>query len=223
MTRAARTAENDRLSPAAGWAGVAFVVLLLFAEAAVSLPRTTHSDAFISAYYADHRAVIAVDQVVQLFCSYLLWRWLRSFVATTARTTPMPSAGLGRIRVTGLAVVAASVLTCLAVLVLALVPSLGDRAVRLVADATDWTDVLLFLAITGLGLACAQSGHPTWLRASGAVLAVVAAAHSVLSVLGSTLLEVVAPMAFLLFVLAVSVWLIRRSRLGAPNVSAPML
>lgn len=222
MTRAARTAENDRPSPAGGWAGVAFVVLLLFAEAAVSLPRTTHSDAFISAYYADHRAFIAVDQVVQLLCSYLLWRWLRSFVATSARMTRMPSVGPGRIRAAGLAVVAASVLTCLAVLVLALVPSLGDGAVRLFADATDWTDVLLSLAIAGLGAASAQPGHPTWLRASGAVLAVLAAAHAVLSVLGSTLLGVVAPVAFLIFVLAVSVWLIRGSRVGASTVSAPV-
>ena len=191
-----------------------FVVLLLLAEAAVSLPRTTHSDAFIAAYYADHRAFIAVDQVVQLFCSYLLWRWLTAFVATSARTTRMTSVGLHRVRVAGLAVVAASVLTCLAVLVLALV-SLDGGAVRLFADTTDWTDVLLFLAITGLGLACAQVGHPTWLRASGALLALVAAAHALLSVLGSTVLGVVAPLAFLVFVLAVSVWMIRGAGVGA--------
>ena len=199
-----------------GWAGVVFVVLLLLAQAAVSLPRTTHSDAFIAAYYADHRAFIAVDQVVQLFCSYLLWLWLDAFVATSARTTRMTSVGLRRIRVAGPAVVAASVLTCLAVLVLALVPSLDGRAVRLFADATDWTDVLLFLTIAGLGLACAQAGHPTWLRASAALLALVAAAHALLSVLGSTVLGVVAPLAFLVFVLAVSVWMIRGA---APQAS----
>jgi hypothetical protein len=195
-----------------GWWGVSFVVLLLMAQAAVSLPRTTHPDSFIAAYYADHRAVIAVDQVVQLFCSYLLWRWLGAFLATSAGATRMSSAGRGRIRVAGSAVVAASVLTCVAVLALALVPSPGDRAVRLLADATDWTDVLLFLTIAGLGVACAQAGHPTWLRASGVLLALVAAAHALLSVLGSTALGVVAPLTFLVFVLAVSVWMIRGAR-----------
>jgi hypothetical protein len=197
---------------------VVFVVLLLFAQAAVSLPRTTRSDAFIAGYYADHRAFIAVDQVVQLFCSYLLWRWLTALVSTSALTTRMSSVGLRRIRVAGVAVVTASVLTCLAVLVLALVPSLGDGAVRLFADATDWTDVLLFLTVASLGLACAQAGHPTWLRASGALLAVVAVAHAALSALGSNALGVVGPVAFLVFVLAVSVWLIRRSRVAS---SAP--
>lgn len=209
--------KRSRKRPGSGgWWGVAFVVLLLVAQAAVSLPRTTHSDAFIAAYYADHRAVIAVDQVVQLFCSYLLWLWLGAFVATSARATRMSSAGQGRIRVAGSAVVAASVLTCGAVLVLALVPSLGDRAVRLLADATDWTDVLLFLTIAVLGLACAQAGHPTWLRASSALLALVAAAHALASVLGSTVLGVLAPLTFLVFVLSVSVWMIRGA---APQAS----
>ena len=209
MIRAARTADSGRGSRAGAWAGVAFVVLLLVAEAAVSLPRTTHSDAFIAAYYADHRAFIAVDQVVQLFCSYLLWRWLTAFVVTSGRVTRMSRVGLGRIRLAGWAVVAASVLTCLAVLVLALVPSLGAGAVRAFAAATDWTDVLLFLTVAGLGLASAQPGHPTWLRGSGALLAALAAAHAALSAVGSTVLGVVAPLAFLLFVLGVSIWMLR--------------
>jgi hypothetical protein len=215
MIRAARTADSRRASRTGAWAGLAFVVLLLLAQAAVSLPRTTHSDAFIAAYYADHRTFIAGSQVVPLLCSYLLWRWLTAFVATSARATRMSRAGLGRIRLAGMAVVVASVLTCLAVLVLALVPSPGAGAVRAFADATDWADVLLFLTVAGLGLATAQPGHPTWLRVSGALLAALGAGHAVLSAVGSTALGVVAPLAFLLFVLGVSIWMMRAA------VSAP--
>src|SRR4051812_26156407 len=62
----------------AGWLGVAFLVLLLASEVALSLPDEHASPGAVAAFYAEHRAVIIILQLTGLVASALLalfvWR-----------------------------------------------------------------------------------------------------------------------------------------------------
>jgi len=56
----------------AGWLGIAFLVLLLAGEAALSLPDEQASAATVATFYAEHRAVIIGLQIAGIAASALL-------------------------------------------------------------------------------------------------------------------------------------------------------
>jgi hypothetical protein len=70
---------SERISDrTAGWLGVAFLITLLASEAALSLPDEHATASTVATFYAEHRAVIIVLQIVGFAGSALLalfaWR-----------------------------------------------------------------------------------------------------------------------------------------------------
>jgi len=183
---------------------VAFVVLLLLGEAMVSLPRASHRTAFLSEYYAQHSSVITFAQVVQLVAAVPFFLFARAL----SRRAAIGHAADWVAR-TGVLVVVTSVLTVAPVLTLALEPDLSADSTRTLAIWTDLTDVTLFFAIGCFAVACRQAFAPGWLRLSAEVLAGLSLAHAVLSLWRIEALDVIAPLAFVVFVLALSGWMLR--------------
>jgi hypothetical protein len=200
-TQPRRTALEGRARQ--GWWGVVFAALLLLSEGAVALPRTSHTTAFISHYYSAHQLAITVAQLGQLIATALLLLFVRALVQAAP-----PAAGR-RVAVTGVAVVAVSVLTNVPVLALALLPRVSAATTHTLAAWTDLTDIGLFVAIGSFGIACLFASAPLWLRLSAAVMAALSLVHAALSVWHVTTLEGVAPSAFVAFVLALAVRMLR--------------
>jgi hypothetical protein len=198
-----RTPGPAPATPRQGWWGIGFAGLLLISEAAVSLPRDDRSAAFVHVFYAEHRGPIVAAQVGQLLSILLFWQFARALT----RRAPVPSARplLG----TAGLVAAAAVATSVAVLVLALVPGLTLGATGGWARATVLTDVVLSVAIAAFATACAASAATTWLRLAAGAVAVLSLAEAALSLAQVTWLEAVAPLAFLLLVVALSVRMLR--------------
>jgi hypothetical protein len=204
-TRMRRTAPagSPRSRPRQGWWGVLFAGLLLISEGAVALPRTSHTTAFISHYYGEHRLVITVGQVGQLVATALLLLFLRALVDQAAPATRR------WVAVTGAAVAGVSVLTNVPVLALALRPGLSAASTRSLATWTDLTDIGLFITICAFGIACLFAFTPLWLRVSAAAVAVLSIVHAGLSVGHVPTLEGVAPSAFVAFILALALRMLR--------------
>jgi hypothetical protein len=80
------------------------------------------------------------------------------------------------------------------------------------AVLSDLTDVLLFATITGFA-ACGWAGHgPTWFRWLALLVGLAAAVRAVEILFGGDLLEVLAPLGFIVLVVAFSVLLLRGER-----------
>jgi hypothetical protein len=71
--------------------------------------------------------------------------------------------------------------------------------------ASDIADAVLFLAIAGFATAIAIAARPRWAKALALAVALLSIVRAVLLITGSGLLEVAAPIAFLVLVLVVSV------------------
>jgi hypothetical protein len=212
IQRAPALSAADRRRPPSrsrGWWGVGFVLLLTGAEAAVALPLTSRPTAFITAYYAVHRWPITVAQVAQLGAAAVLWRFLRAF----ADSLPAGRRSDG-VRWAGLAVCLVSLQTSAPVLALALVPGWDPSTARTLASWTDSSDLLLFAVVTVWAAACSRAALPVWVRTGAALLGCLALARVAVGVTGSTGLSAVAPLGFVVFVLALAARMIAG---GAPR------
>ena len=205
---------RDRRQPptrSRGWWGVAFVLVLTAGEAAAALPLTSHSTAFITAFYAEHRWSITIGQVVQLSAAAVLWQFVRAIADSlpAGRRTD-------RVRYAGLAIAVVSLQTSAPVLALALVPGWNPSTARALASWTDSSDVLLFAAVTVWALACSRADLPAWARVAAVLLAGVASARVAIGVTGNPGLSAVAPVAFLVFLLALAIRMVVASRRDGP-------
>jgi hypothetical protein len=190
---------------AAGVWGIVFVVLLLVSAAMVSVPTAAESGSRIAAYYSAHAQLIVIQQVVGIlalgaFIAFALSlpanRWLRLalwvFVATELVTNFVP-------------------------LVIVLANPGADNAHTL-TFVEDLADSAFFISI-GLFASAATLNEPTWLRMVGYVIALTSVIRAVGSPLGMTALDQVAPLAFVAFVLLLSVRLLVRQ--AAAPVAQP--
>jgi hypothetical protein len=191
---------------AGGWWGIAFVLLLLVCEAAVTLPLTSHTAPYVRDFYHRYRWPIVVTQLGELLATWFLWRLIQTLVTTVGGQRS------GAVRVSGLMVCAGSLLTTLPVLALAAGLGPQDATTALLAGWTDYSDVILSLLIAVFGVACARAALPSWARLAAAALSVTILTHAVLSLLGHRTLNAIAPTAYVAYILAVSVWLLSRGR-----------
>lgn len=187
--------------------GLAFVVLLLVGAGMASVPGGDDSAAEVRRFYAEHTGVVLLSQLVELLATLPLVLFLLALAASTLVRSRRDAV------LAGCALVVASVLTLVPPLLLV---ALHDRAssglVHALAVLSDLTDVLLFATITAYA-ACVWAGRgPAWFRWSALLVAVVAAVRAVEILFGGGLLEVVAPVAFILLVVASSVLLVRAGR-----------
>ena len=174
----------------AGW-GIAFAVLLLVSAAMVSLPTAAASGEGIAAFYAAHGQVIVIQQVVGIaalgaFIAFALSlessRWIRPtlllFVVTELATNVIP------------------------LLIVASNPS--PSTAHSLTLAEDIADSALFIAIA-VFVAATTMTQPIWLRIAAYVVAATCTVRAVGSPFGFSALDTVAPFAFLVFVIVLSV------------------
>jgi len=177
------------------WWGVAFVILLFVSAAMVSLPTAADGGERIAAFYAAHQQLIVWQQVVAVLAVLPLLAFaasLSSWARSSGRANRwlMPAAGL---------VALASVVTSLVPLVMVLIANLSPDLAHQLTVVEDLADAVLFASLAAFVLA-ASTGAPIWVRAPAYLVAIAAIARAVMSPLGVTALDVVAPVAVLVFV-----------------------
>ena len=201
-------AENDRgvgASRAAGGWGWAFTMLLLISAGMASVPGGSDADSTVREFYTAHAGVVITAQVISLVASatFVL------FTLTLRRGSERR--GLGRLEAAGLAVAAASVLTVVPPLSLTVVAdSASSSDVHRLAVASDLVDVVLFLTIGAFGGVLAATAPATWFKAVSAVVTFMAVTRAVELLLGSDLLQLAAPLAFIALVVVVSTLVLLR-------------
>jgi hypothetical protein len=202
--------ENDRrvgIGRAAGGWGWAFTVLLLLSAGMASVPGSSDAVSTVRTFYTAHAGVIIAAQVMSLLASatFVL------FTLTLRQRGSERRTGLGRLEAAGLAVAAASVLTVVPPLWLTVVAdSASSSGVHRLAVASDLVDVVLFLTIGAFGAVLAAAASASWFKGLSAVVAVLALARAVESLLGSKLLELAAPLTFVALVVLVSTLVLLR-------------
>lgn len=200
--RAVPVEENTLASGRGGWWGIAFAVGLLVVGAMADLPTAALSGERIAAFYAAHRQVIVAQQVV----GALLVAPLLGFAAALDRRI---GAGGGRgprlVVLAGLLLGAANLATIVPPLVLALLTAPSPATAHTLTLVADLADAALFATSAAFALV------------AGLAVAAVTLARAFASPLGMTALDAVAPIAFLVFVLALSVRLLMTGQTGVAS------
>jgi hypothetical protein len=196
----ATATSRPRSSRRAGWSGLSFVVLLLVSAGMASVPGASDSVPTVRHFYDAHRTVVVVAQLIGLLAAAMF------AVHAQALARRMRPGEDGHVRATGRLVAATAALTAVPVLVLtASVAEWPDRVFAALAWASDLADVVLFAAVALFAAAVATASRRSWTGALAGSVSLLAAARSVLLACGSSTLEVVAPVAFIVLVTVVSV------------------
>jgi hypothetical protein len=196
--------RDPRVRRGGGW-GLAFVVLLLIGAGMASVPGGDDSVAQVRRFYDDHTGVVVVSQAVELIATVPLLLFLLGLARSPlvrARSDAM---------ITGGAVVLASVLTLVPPLLLVVRHGEGSAGeLHALAVLSDLTDVLLFATIAAFAAVCGWRGRgPAWFRWLALMVGVASAARAVEILFGGALLEVLAPVGFIVMIVAFSVLLLR--------------
>ena len=177
------------------WWGIAFVILLFVSAAMVSLPTAADGGERIAAFYAAHKQLIVWQQIVGVLATLPLLAFAASLSSRArmggrANRWLLPAAGL---------VAMASVVTSLVPVVMVLMANLSPDLAQQLTVIEDLADAVLFASLAAFVLA-ASTGAPIWVRGPAYLVAIAAIARAVMSPLGVTALDFVAPMAVLVFV-----------------------
>ena len=188
-------------------------MLGLFVEGAlISLPTAEQSGERIAAFYDAHRQVIVVQQVVGI----LLLVPLLAFALTLGRRARARRQQSARwLLPVALVLAAAELATNLLPLALAALAGPSPATAHTLTLAEDLADAALFAAIAGFALVAAVA-EPSWVRIIGLVAVALTLVRAVASPLGVTALDAVAPLAFLVFVLVLSVRILVTDLAGRP-------
>ena len=181
------------MSRRGGWWGIGFVAAVVVQAAMVSLPTAASSGERIRVFYAVHAQLIVAQQILGILALIPLV----GFVVALRRRL-----GGRQWLLAGAALVVAEVSTNVLPLTLVISNPSAQTAHGLTV-VEDLADVALSASIALFALVVAlKSG---WLlRALGLVVAGLTLARAAASLLAPTILDMVAPIAFLAFVLAVS-------------------
>ena len=204
--------SNERIvDRTAGRIGIAFILLLLAGEAALSLPDEHASAPTVAAFYAEHRTAVIVLQIAGFAASVLLglFAW--------------------RLRAIGPGIAGAGIMLA----VLSLAPGVITLLIALVADPAHpaaagrynhWEprgDDLLFLGVTVFAatLLGFLGRPPRWLGVLAGIVAVCCVVRFTLELLGRPrgVLDALAPLSFLVLMAALT-WLCLR---GLPRLENP--
>jgi len=177
----------------AGWWGVAFVVTLTVGAAMVSVPTATQTGRQIQAFYAAHPTVILVQQLLAIVALGFLIAFAMALGARRRRWLMVATVLLA---ITELA-------TNIPPAILALT-NLGPDNAHALTVFEDVADMALSLAIGVFSVAATMDQVP-WVRTVGLLVAAVSLARVVMMPFGVRTLDVVAPIAFLVLVLILSV------------------
>ncbi|HEY4868172.1 MAG TPA: hypothetical protein VIK45_21975 [Candidatus Dormibacteraeota bacterium] len=190
-----RLTRDPLMTRRGGWWGIAFVLAIAVVAGAVSLPTAKSSGDYIRAFYAAHAQLIIVQQILEILALVLFV----GFVVALQRRL-----GGGRWLLAAAAlVVAAEVGTNVPPLILAISNPSAQTAHTLTV-VEDLADATLFASIALFAIAVALKTS-SWLRALSLIVGVLTLTRAVAGPLGVTILDTVAPIAFLALVLAVSI------------------
>jgi len=197
-----------RSSRRGGWWGVAFVVTLAVSAGMVSLPTSTQSGALIAGFYRAHAAVILVQQVLGVLS-------LVSFLAF-ARAL---GAGRRRWLLVGTVLVGITeIATNVVPVVLALSNPAPDGAYALTV-VEDLADAALFASVAVFSVA-ATIDQVAWVQVAGLLVAALSVIRAAASPFAVTALDVLAPLAFLVLILILSVRLLIGTASPRPTAAA---
>jgi hypothetical protein len=167
----------------------------------VSLPTAAQTGERITAFYDANRQVIVAQQVVGIL---LLVPWL-AFARTLDRRAraQLPERACWLLPI-GMVVAAAELATNLLPLALAAISDPLPATAHALTLAEDLADAALFASIAVFSLVAALA-EQSWVRIVGLVAAALTLVRAFASPLGATALDAVAPLAFLAFVVVLSV------------------
>src|SRR2546425_4173725 len=175
------------------WWGVAFVATLAVGGAMVTLPTATQSGRTIKAFYAAHTGVILAQQVLGVVT---LAFFLAFALALGARRRRWLLVGTVLLAIAELA-------TNIPPSILALT-NLGPDGAHVWTVVEDLADEALFISVAVFSVA-ATIDEVGWVRAAGLVVAAISLLRVVLTLFGVAALDAVAPIAFLIVILILSV------------------
>ena len=204
----------------AGASGLVFVLLLLLGAGMASVPGADDTTSTVRAFYAAHTGVVVVAQVVEFLATVPLVVFVLGLARSTLVTRPGP------LRVTGLAMAGAAVLTVVPPLWLCAVAASGSAdLVDALALLSDLVDVLLFLTIAAFAAVCFGGWRePVWLRWAALAVAILCGSRAAEILFMGTILAVVGPVSFLLLITALSICLLRhRTDVHRPRRSSAPL
>ncbi len=180
-----------------GWWGIAFVVTLFVSGAMVSLPTARQTGRAIAAFYAAHTGVILVQQVLGVVTLAFFLAFAMALGARRRR-----------------ALLAGTVLLAMSELVTNIVPVILALTTPEPDGAHAWTviedlaDEALFISIAVFSVA-ATIDVIGWVRLAGLLVAAISLVRVVLTAFGLAALDALAPIAFLILILILSVRILR--------------
>ncbi|HEY3263474.1 MAG TPA: hypothetical protein VGJ95_24910 [Pseudonocardiaceae bacterium] len=201
----------------AGWWGIAFVVGVFIAAAVVSLPASSATPARIAAFYQQHAAAVIVTQLVGLAAAVAFVMFLRTVLAgeLTGAT------GQRMLWATGGLVVVGQLLTAAPVLALALLRSAEPVTWTRLTELSELADDVLFVAIALFCAELAWAATQLWLRIFAGAVAALALGRGVDTSFGASVLDPLAPSAFLLLMLVISIRVLARRPAPAGTAGQP--
>jgi hypothetical protein len=183
-----------------GWSGIVFSVGLLIEAGMVSLPTAALSGEELQAFYAAHRQIIIIQQIVAVALLVPLLAFARTL---DRRSQSGDGRSVGWVMLAAWAVAAAELATNALSLVLAVSADVSAGTAHTLAFAGDLADAALFAAIALFSVVAAPTDW-MWLRRVGVLVAALTLVRALASPIGVTSLDAVAPIAFLAYVLALS-------------------
>src|SRR6266480_7415171 len=185
--------QSSTTSRRGGWWGIAFVVTLFVAAAMVSLPTARQSGRAIAAFYAAHAGLILIQQVLGVLT---LVFFLGFALALGARRRQW--------LLVGTVLLAISELVTNIVPVILAVTNLGPDGAHAWTVIEDLADEALFISIAVFSVA-ATIDQIGWVRLAGLLVAAISLVRVVLTAFGLAALDALAPIAFLILILILSV------------------
>ncbi|MDP9329088.1 MAG: hypothetical protein M3P11_00325 [Actinomycetota bacterium] len=211
------SAGSRAASSRQGWWGIAFAVLLLIGAGMVSVPTADDPAAKIVAFYQAHTSIVLVAEVVGILALVPLVLFIRALAQRSS-----DAAHSRRLMGVAVLVVVTELATNVPPVVLALASNPSPSSAHAWTFAVDLADATLFAALGLLALLAIRQ-QMGWFRWFGIGVAALCFAQAVGSPLGLTALDAIAPSAFLLFVAALSAWMLRTrpDKVAAPPQQAP--
>src|SRR5438309_11821013 len=191
-----------------GWWGIAFAVTLMVDGAIVSLHSARWTGRAIADFYAAHTGVILVQQLLGVVT---LAFFLAFALALGARRR--------RWLLVGTVLLAISELVTNIVAVILALTNPGPDGAHAWTVIEDFADEALFISIAVFSVA-ATIDEFGWVRAAGLVVAAISLLRGVLTLFGVAALDALAPIAFLILVLILSVRLLMARSKPMPTSTA---
>src|SRR5438874_6329967 len=191
-----------------GWWGIAFAVTLLVAGAMVSLPSARWTGRAIADFYVAHTGVILVQQLLGVVT---LAFFLAFALALGARRR--------RWLLVGTVLLAISELVTNIVAVILALTNPGPDSAHAWTVIEDLADGARFVSIAVFSVAAAVD-EVGWVRAVGLVVAATSLLRVALTLFGVAALDALAPIAFLILILIVSVRILMGRSKPAPTRTA---